>query len=134
MKMPKIGTVVEILVDTSFVHNYLVKDAKHIVRPQTLMQGTLVATPAHMEGHVTMVNSVTGATNYISPHTIISINNQKVVQPQPTEDRMILVKSSKGNETYTVKQNGVTKKWSCSCAGYTFKKTCRHILQVQKTK
>lgn len=134
MKMPKIGTVVEILVDTSFVHNYLVSGLKHIVPPQTLMRGTLVETPPHMAGCVTLANSETGRMNYISQHTIISINNQKIVQPEPTEDRIILVKSSKGNETYTVKQNGITKKWGCTCPGFTFKKTCRHTLEAQKVK
>ena len=132
MKMPDAGQVVELLVDTSYVHRYLVDSAKHLVAPQTVMRGTVVPTPSHMAGCLTMVNSVTGATNYISHHDIISINNQAVVQPKPTEDKILLIKSSKGNETYTVKQNGVTKKWVCSCAGYTFKKTCRHVLEAQK--
>ena len=132
MEMPAAGQAVELLLDTGHVHSYLVKEVKHLVAPKTVMRGTVVPTPPHMAGHLTMVNSVTGATNYISHHDIISINNQAVVQPKPTEDKILLIKSSKGNETYTVKQNGVNKKWVCSCAGYTFKKTCRHVLEAQK--
>lgn len=132
MKMPAAGQVVEVLVDTSFVHRYLVETAKHVVPPQTLMRGTVVPTPSHMAGHLTMVNAVTGATNYISQHTILSINNEKIVKPEPTADKILLVKSSKGNETYTVRQNGVTKKWSCTCSGFVFKKNCRHVLEAQK--
>ena len=132
MNMPKVGTVVDVLVDTSYVHRYLVDIAKHVIAPHTLMRGTVIPTPPHMVGNLTMINAVSGATNYISPHDILSINNQKVVHPEPSADRIVLIKSSKGNETYTVKQNGVTKKWSCSCAGFQFKRNCRHITQVQK--
>jgi hypothetical protein len=55
-----------------------------------------------------------------------------VVQPKPTEDKILLIKSSKGNETYTVKQNGVTKKWVCSCSGFQFRKSCRHVKQASE--
>lgn len=132
MTMPEVGQVVEVLVDTSYVHRYLVASAKHIVAPQTLMRGTVVPTPSHMAGHLTMVNAVTGVTNYIIAHDIISINNKKFSKPEPTADKIMLVKSSKGKETYNVKQNGVTKKWSCTCSGFQFRKSCRHVLEAQK--
>lgn len=39
------------------------------------------------------------------------------------------VLSSKGNEFYVVKYNGV--QWSCNCTGFGFKRKCSHIEKVK---
>lgn len=41
------------------------------------------------------------------------------------------VLSSNGKSHYTVKFKGLY--WSCTCAGYGFRRRCRHIEQVKKT-
>jgi hypothetical protein len=128
---PTVGSHVEIVIDTDHIRNYLAADSKHRVNSRTILRGVVVSSPKWFADHVTLINSHTRATNHIPPHRIVSINNEIVVQPKPTSDVTVTVKASKGDGVYTVKQDGITKRWTCSCPGYAFKRTCRHITEVK---
>jgi hypothetical protein len=94
---------------------------------QTL-RGVVVATPKWMTNFadLTLINSVTKAHNYIPEHKIISINNNKVEQKPVVQDKVLTVYSSKTGEPYTVRFDGRTRRWSCTCTGFQFHKKCRH--------
>lgn len=121
----------EVVIDSSHVHAYLATHSKHKVGLTTTLRGTVIESPKWCADHVCLINSDTRATNHVPPHRIVSINNQIVVQPKPTADVIVMVKASKGDGVYTVKQDGVTKRWSCGCPGFNWKKTCRHITEVK---
>jgi hypothetical protein len=91
----------------------------------------VIASPKWCADHVCLINSDTRATNHVPPHRIVSINKQIVVQPKPTADVIVSVKASKGDGVYTVKQDGVTKRWHCNCAGFQFQRRCKHITEVK---
>lgn len=46
-----------------------------------------------------------------------------------TQDQVFTVKGSKG-DTYVVTKN--SKGWTCSCKGFEFRKSCRHIAEMGK--
>ena len=128
---PVVGSDIEIVIDTSHIRNYLAADSKHRVDTQTAIRGTVLHTPKGMGDSITVKNSVTGATNYVPPHRIISINNRKIEIKPPEADKVLLVASSKGNETYTVRMDGKSKKWSCTCSGFQFRSKCKHTEQAK---
>lgn len=128
---PVPGSYVEVVIDSSHVHAYLTPDAQHRVGKMTTLRGVVFASPKWCADHVCLINSDTRAHNHIPPHRIVSINNQIVVQPKPTKDVTVTVKASKGDGVYTVTQNGVTKKWSCNCAGFGFRRMCKHVKEVK---
>lgn len=121
----------EIVIDTSHIKNYLAGDSKHKVSNHTTLRGVVVASPKWFADHVTLINSDTRATNHVPPHRILRINNQVIEQPKPTSDVVVTVKASKGDGVYLVRQDGVTKRWSCPCAGFGFKRNCRHVTEVK---
>jgi outer membrane protein assembly factor BamB len=98
---------------------------------QTL-SGVVVATPKWMANlaDLTLINSVTKAHNYIPKHKIVSIGGVKITQPKVTADKVFQVASSKTGELYTVRQDGRTKRWSCTCIGFQFHKKCRHAIRA----
>ncbi len=98
---------------------------------QTL-SGVVVATPKWMTNFadLTLINSVTKAHNYIPKHKIVSIGGVKLQQPKVTADKVFQVASSKTGELYTVRQDGRTKRWSCTCIGFQFHKKCRHATRA----
>ena len=65
--------------------------------------------------------------------TLSSIDNFIVYEPfKPTKPSLVsqswVVKGSKGND-YTVSvTDGI---WSCTCAGFGFRRKCRHITEVK---
>jgi hypothetical protein len=129
-----VGSYVEVVIDTADSHRKMAPCSKHRVGLTTLLRGVVIESPKWCADHVCLINSDTRAHNYIPPHRILSINNKVVVQPKKVEDRVLTVKASKGDSTYTVQLNGVTKKWSCTCPGFQFKKAeCKHIQQVKNT-
>lgn len=128
---PALGSQVHIVIDTSHIHRYLAPDAKHRVGATETLTGVVVASPKWFADHVSIVNHVTKVTNHIPVHRIVRMNNEQVVQPAKTEDVVVNVAASKGDGVYTVRQDGVTKKWSCTCPGYTWKKTCKHVTEVK---
>lgn len=128
---PSPGSYVEVVVDTSHVHNYLTPDAKHRVGKTSILRGVVFESPKWCADHVCLINSDTRAHNHIPPHRILCINNQVFEQPKVTQDVVVSVKASKGDGVYTVTQNGVTKRWGCTCPGFNWKKTCKHITEVK---
>lgn len=67
------------------------------------------------------------------PFRVIMKKNIRSLDGKPfdfkvTKDRVIKVKGSNGNE-YTVKESGGTK--TCSCPGFQFRKTCKHLKELE---
>ncbi|CAB4140228.1 Zinc finger, SWIM-type [uncultured Caudovirales phage] len=130
MLYPEIGSNVDVVIDNSFVCSYLAADSKHRAQKQELIRGTVFAAPKWASDHLCVINSVTKANNYIPPHRILSINNTKVEQKAVAKDKVLTVYSSKTGEPYTVRQDGRTGKWSCTCTGFQFHKKCRHSIRA----
>jgi len=132
MQFPKEGSEVEIVIDNSFAHSYMAPCSSHRAQRTVTATGTVVAIPKWMTQHadIAIFNNKTKVTNYIPRHRIISIGGIKVVQPKATLDKILQVKSSKTGEMYTVRQDGRTKRWSCTCVGFQFHKKCRHATRA----
>jgi len=47
-----------------------------------------------------------------------------------SDHKMWKIKSSKGDKTYNVILNDGD--WTCSCKGFTFRKTCKHISECKE--
>ena len=70
------------------------------------------------------------------PYSVISANHVhdiKYIEGGPgknvrTDVRSWTVSGSKGDQ-YTVTQNGT--KWSCTCSGFQFRRTCKHVKKKQ---
>jgi hypothetical protein len=134
MQIPVVGTSVEIVVDNSFAHGYMAPCSRHRAPVTLTLQGVVIPIPKWMEKHadVAIKNKQTGADNFIPKHRIISIGGIKVEQPVVTKDVILQVVSSKTGETYTVRQDGRTKRWSCTCTGFQFHKKCRHSTRAME--
>lgn len=130
--MPEVGSAVEIVLDNSFVKNYLEPEARLRAPSTVTIRGTVIQTPPWMKqfADITVLNSDTKAHNYIPSHKIISIGGMKLKQPKVTADKIFQVTSSKTGELYTVRQDGRTKRWSCTCVGFQFHKKCRHATRL----
>jgi uncharacterized Zn finger protein len=65
----------------------------------------------------------------IKRHRIVEVNNKQVDYVKPVEEKRIeiTVQGSKGNSYTVVKENG---KKSCTCPGFGFRRTCKHIESV----
>lgn len=128
-----VGTDVEIVIDNSFNRGYMAPCSIHRAPPTLTMRGTVILIPKWMEQHcdVAIKNVDTGADNFIPKHRIISIGGMKIEHAPVAKDVIFTVKSSKSG-TYTVRQDGRTKRWSCTCTGFQFHKKCRHTTQAQE--
>ena len=128
-----VGTEVEIEVDTSFVHRYLVGEAKHTVPPVSRISGTVAPTPAWFPEHVAVLNSRTGAISLVARRTILRVNNVAYTQPKTaSNDRTWTVPSSKGKGTYKVTYTAGTGHFNCSCSGWQFRRACKHVTDAKK--
>lgn len=127
---PKIGSIVK--VTTRYPETYLFSKEKY---KYVITAGQVVAndrlTPV---GYFSMT---TGRKEY--PVAMIAIHNVvKIETPTKTQTQNIKkssaktykVKSSRGNEVYTVTNNAGA--WSCTCVGYQYHRRCKHILGLQK--
>ena len=64
----------------------------------------------------------------LSRHNIVEVMGAKVdYTPIKSARETITVQGSKGNTYIVTKENG---KMSCSCPGYSYRKSCRHIDEV----
>ena len=64
----------------------------------------------------------------IHPDDIVSIDDATVDAPKPkTEERVMLVQGSKGS-TYTVTIG--PRGNSCTCSGFGFRRSCKHVIQA----
>ena len=65
----------------------------------------------------------------IKRHRIVEVNNKQVDYAMPVEEKRIeiTVQGSKGNSYTVVKEKG---KKSCTCPGFGFRRTCKHIESV----
>lgn len=123
MNLPEIGTRVEVV-----VRNYVPDLRTGRREVQETIAGTVVATPKWMQLHsdLTVFNEHYKINNYIPMHKILSISGVKVEQPKATADVVLTVFSSKTGEPYTVRMDGRTKRWSCTCTGFQYHRKCRH--------
>ena len=126
MSLPKIGSYVDVVVDNSFAHGTMQPEAKHRAPPLIRISGIAVASPARMEEYFTVLNSSNKAINCIPIYRIVSINDILVDKVPVTADKYFTVKN------YTIRQDGISKRWSCSCIGFQYRKHCKHVEQCQK--
>jgi hypothetical protein len=125
------NTHVELVVNSAHVHAYLTDDAKHRRAPKVQITGTWVKSPKWFADYVTVENATTGRTHHVPHYLILQVNEVTPDVPQITSDRTFEVPASKGGTPYKVTQNGVTKKWSCTCSGWQFRQKCRHVTELQ---
>lgn len=128
-----LGDVIEVTIDNHHVIHTLAPCSKHRVDRLQVLKGTVVNPPKWLQGpHICIQNSENRVLNYIPEHRIVAVNNTPVVPKPQIEDRVVQVTSSRTGEVYLVRLNGVTKRWSCTCAGYRFKSKCSHILKCEQ--
>jgi hypothetical protein len=126
MMVPKIGSYVEVVVDNSFANSIMLPEAKHREPPLRRISGTVIASPRRMEDYLTILNLNNKVTNCIARNLIVSINDTPVDKVPVTADKVFTVKN------YTIRQDGISKRWSCSCIGFQYRKHCKHVEQCQK--
>lgn len=71
----------------------------------------------------------------IDIHRVLSINGEPLFHRKGKSPRLskqtFVISASKGGNSYTVTfENG---QWKCTCAGYNFRRNCRHVTEA-KTK
>jgi hypothetical protein len=133
MQIPAEGSVVEVVLDNAPTRYTMAPCSVHRAQPTLTLRGVVVLTPKWMKSSadLTILNSDTKGFNYIPMHKILSIGGIKVKQPKATADKILNMTSSKTGEVYTVRQDGRTKRWSCTCIGFQFHKKCRHVTKAQ---
>ena len=130
--IPQVGQLVEVVVDNSFVHGYLSASSKHRAKPRKTVRGMVIGAPSWLKGpHVCLLNSETKTLNYIPEHRIVSINDNLIPIHKPVLDRVYSVTSSKTDEVYTIRLNGITRVWSCTCTGWQFNRKCKHTVKCE---
>lgn len=127
MEMPSPGTRVEVIIRTR--EPYVPTGRRDATQS---IVGTVVVTPKWMLPHaaLTLINERTKANNFVPLHAIVSVGGVSVKQHAVTPDQVFTVISSKTGEPYTVRQDGRTKRWTCTCIGFQFHKSCRHVKRL----
>jgi hypothetical protein len=133
--VPSVGSVVEIIIDRSYVNRYLDPNMKHSVAPQDKIIGKIIPLPSWMtqDSDIAIYDYKTNRNSYIPLSRILSIGGIKITQPEPTKDKMVTVISSKTGEPYNIRFDGRLNKWSCTCPGFQFKRKCRHISRMMES-
>lgn len=128
----QIGSSLEVTIDMSHTLKYFADDSKARARKTEVLRGTVVGAPSWLKGpHVCLLNSETKVLNYIPEHRVVSVNDKPVAPKTLGRDRMFNVTSSKTGEVYTVRLNGQTRVWSCTCTGWQFHRKCRHTVRCE---
>ena len=116
------------------VRNVLAKNPAYAFMPKTYeFEGEVVATPKWVDYPAIALTTGNKGRDFpiriIAQDQIISINNEEFVAKKinPTI-RTFEVIGSKGDK-YTVTVDGTHK--TCTCQAYTFRRSCRHIVDVQ---
>ena len=131
MELP-IGSELEFTVDMSHTLQYFADDSKHRARKSDILRGVVVGAPSWLKGpHVCLLNSETKALNMVAEHRILSVNDKPLAPKVKSRDRVFNVTSPKTGEVYTVRLNGQTRQWSCTCTGWQFHKKCRHTVRCE---
>jgi hypothetical protein len=92
--------------------------------------GELLPNPKHIGDDCITLSSPDPFLKYrvILKSDIVSMNGVEYKKPVPTASSWN-VKGSKGNEYIVTLSSG---HYSCTCTGFTFHKTCKHIKSVAK--
>lgn len=106
--------------------------SKIFKQPSTVTyEGELVATPNWINYEAICL--ATGRNDkfkfrVIAKKDIIEINGTKNTYVEPVKVKEIIVEGSKGSK-YTVTVDG--NRSSCTCSGFQFRRSCRHIMEAQ---
>lgn len=102
-------------------------------RPYTrVYEGELVAVPSWVEyDAIAMTTGESGKfrVRIIDKSNVVNIDGETIEIPvQASKVKEILVKGSKG-DTYVVTIEG--KRYNCTCSGFQFRRSCRHIMEAR---
>ena len=91
--------------------------------------GTVVHEKWHGDDKIGLTTDVRGyPVRVLSRTNIVEVSGAKVdYTPVKSDREVITVQGSKGNTYIVTKENG---KSTCTCQGYSFRKTCKHIQEV----
>lgn len=91
--------------------------------------GTVVHEKWHGDDKIGLTTDVRGyPVRVLSRANIVEVSGAKVdFTPVKSDREVITVQGSKGNTYIVTKENG---KASCSCPGYNFRRTCKHVQEV----
>ena len=67
----------------------------------------------------------------IQRKNIISIDDREVTAPAEIKEITRVVQGSRGDQYVVTNQGG---RWSCTCPGFTFRRSCKHTTLVQEEK
>jgi len=95
-------------------------------------EGELVAVPSWVEyDAIAMTTGESGKfrVRIIDKSNVVNIDGETIEIPvQASKVKEILVKGSKG-DTYVVTIEG--KRYNCTCSGFQFRRSCRHIMEAR---
>ena len=95
----------------------------------TVYSGTIVSEPWFTEDEIGITSDSPGIKiRRINKSRITEVNRGEVsFSPSSSDNKVVIVKGSNGNSYTVTKRNGTV---SCSCPGYSFRKTCKHIQEI----
>lgn len=141
IKIPKIGTRVRVTTDWADVyrnHMPLYRDLHSI----QVDEGTIIRSDAEVDDPDTfriLVQRAYHPETVIPRHRVMKLEvlegpgEVQKADPTPRRDtqevRVWSVKGSKG-DNYTVSRKGNI--WTCTCQGFEFRKTCKHVNQIKQ--
>ena len=100
------------------------------MKEYTVYEGERIPTPSWVEySAICITANIPSKYRIIRLESVVSIDDEVVNKPvtQNTSDRVVRVNGSNGKE-YLVTVQGKVK--SCSCTGFSFRRTCKHLAAV----
>lgn len=96
------------------------------------VEGEVVATPQWVNDRncfALVVPNSEVPLRVININHVLSINGKSTAAPKAQDIKVYVVSGSKGDQ-YAVTHE--KNKWYCTCQGFAFRKTCKHIAQAQE--
>ena len=127
-----IGTRVAVTIDNTMVRKGMAPDCIFKIPIKETLIGIIVDAPVWLKGpHTCILNERTDSVNLIPQHRILSINDKVIPKVLVKKDLVYQVTSSRTGERYTVTMHRHSRRWTCTCTGWQFHNTCRHVKRCE---
>lgn len=96
-------------------------------KPTFTLHGKLAKAPSWCPPEtIALIRNEDGGLSIINPKNVVEIDGKKYVYKNQTKTYSI--QGSKGNTYVVTEANG---KYTCSCTGFQFRKTCKHLGMIK---
>lgn len=104
--------------------------ATGVQREFNYYEGELVATPKWVEYPAIALSTNDSKFKFriIAKEDIVEINGKQNTEQLKNKAKEVIIKGSKG-DTYTVSID--KDSYSCTCSGFMFRRSCRHIMEAR---